>query len=66
MSYELRNNGHKIGIYACSEDALDRVRVMMKLDVDCEPEVLDTQTGRAFELAASLRWRDELAAKIGF
>ncbi len=66
MSYELRNNGLKIGTYACSEDALDRVRIMMKSDVNCEPEILDTQTGRAFELAASIRWRDDLASKIGY
>ena len=66
MSYELRNNSHKIGVYACSEDALDRVRVIMKSDLDCEPELFDTQTGRAFELAASIRWRDDLASKLGY
>jgi hypothetical protein len=66
MSYELRNNGYKIGVYACSEDALDRVRVMMKSDLDCEPELFDAQTGRAFELAASIRWRDDLASKLAY
>ena len=26
-------------------------------------QVLDTRTGRAFEIAASIRWREELAAR---
>ena len=66
MGYELRNNGRSIGTFDRQEDALDRVRVMMKRDPDCEPEVLDTRMGRAFEPAASISWRDELASKIGY
>jgi hypothetical protein len=38
----------------------------MKPNPDCEPEVLDTHTGRPFEPAASIIWRDELANKIVF
>jgi hypothetical protein len=66
MGYELRINGRTAEVYDHPEDALDRVRALMKSDCDIEPEVLDTRTGRAFEPAASKRWREELAAKIGF
>jgi hypothetical protein len=66
MGYELRINGRTAQVYDDPEDALDRVRVLMKSNRDIEPEVLDTRTGRAFEPAASIRWREELATKIGF
>jgi len=66
MGYELRIDGRLTAIYASPEHALDRVRVLMKSNCDLEPEVLDTRTGRAFEPAASIRWREELATKIGF
>jgi hypothetical protein len=66
MTYELRLGGRTIGLYDDQEDALVRVRRMMQRDADCEPEVIDTRTGRAFEPAASLRWREELASKIGY
>lgn len=66
MGYELRLEGHTIGVYDDQEDALDRVRRMVRCDADCELEVMDTRTGRAFEPAASLRWREELACKIGY
>ena len=66
MNYELRLSGRKLGVYDHQEDALDRVRRMLRHDADCELEVIDTRTGRAFEPAASLRWREELASKIGF
>jgi hypothetical protein len=39
---------------------------MMKRDPDCEPGVLDTRMGRAFEPAASISWREELASKLGY
>jgi hypothetical protein len=66
MAYELRVNGTIREFYNHPEDALDRVRALMKSDCDIEPEVLDTRTGRAFEPAASIRWREELANKIGY
>ncbi|MBV8096362.1 MAG: hypothetical protein JOY71_03640 [Acetobacteraceae bacterium] len=66
MGYELRNNGRRLGTFDRPEDALAQVRVMMKRDPDCEPEVLDAHTGRAFEPAASINWRDELANTIVF
>ena len=66
MSYELRVNGRPAAVYADPEDALDRVRTLMKSDCDLEPEIIDTRTRRAFEPAASIRSREELATKIGF
>jgi hypothetical protein len=66
MGYELRRDGRSLGTFDNPEDALTRVRVMLKTDPNCEPEVLDSHTGRAFEPAASLSWRDELAGKIGY
>ena len=65
MSYELRNNGQSLGTFHRPEDALAQVRVLMKRDPDCEPEVVNKRTGGAFMPAASIDWRDELASKIG-
>ncbi len=62
--YELRINGRPVAIYSEEAEALSRVRLLTNIDVDCEIEVIDTRTGRAFEVAASVRWRDELAARM--
>ena len=62
--YELRLNGRPVGQYEEPEAALARVRLICAVDPDVEPEIMDTRTGRAFEIAASLRWRDELMARM--
>ena len=62
--YELRINGRPVGVYDDQTLALARVRLLTDLDADAEIEVMDTRTGRAFEVAASLRWRDEIAARM--
>lgn len=62
--YELRINGRPIGTYADQATALSRVRLLTHLDNDAEIEIMDTRTGRAFEVAASVRWRDEIAARM--
>lgn len=62
--YELRLNGRSVGRYDDAETALERVRLFTVIDPDVEPEIMDTRTGRAFEVAASLRWREELKAKM--
>ncbi len=62
--YELRLNGKPIGVYETPEPALQQVRLLAAIDRETEPEILDTRTGRAFEIAASVRWRDELMARI--
>jgi hypothetical protein len=66
MGYELRINGRTAQVYDDPQDAIERVRRLVKSNCDIEPEVLDTRTGRAFAPAASIDWREELATKIGF
>lgn len=63
--YELRAGGQAIAQFDTPQPALDRARELLRADPDCEVEIIDTRTGRAFEPAASQRWRDELTAKIG-
>jgi hypothetical protein len=60
----LRLNGRSVGRYDDAETALERVRLFTVIDPDVEPEIMDTRTGRAFEVAASLRWREELKARM--
>lgn len=62
--YEVRINGQPVAAYADEAMALSRVRLFAAFDVDAEIEVMDTRTGRAFEVAASVRWRDEIAARM--
>ncbi len=62
--YELRINGRPIGTYDDAVAALARARLLVSVTPDCEPEIMDTRTGRAFEVGASVRWREELAARM--
>ena len=62
--YELRLNGRPVGRYDEPETALARIRLLSAIDPDIEPEIMDTRTGRAFEIAASIRWREELTATM--
>jgi hypothetical protein len=62
--YELRINGRPVGVYNDQAAALARVRLFTDLDADAEIEVMDMRTGRAFEVAASVRWREEIAARM--
>jgi len=62
--YELRINGRPVGVYDDQAAALACVRLFTDLDADAEIEVMDTRTGRAFEVAASVRWREEIAARM--
>ncbi len=62
--YELRLNGRPVGRYETAEKALARVRLLAAVNSDMEPEIIDTRTGHAFEVASSKRWREELMAVI--
>ena len=64
LRYELRLNGRAIGTYDDAMTALGRARLLVNVTPDCEPEIMDRRTGRAFEVGASVRWRDELAARM--
>ena len=66
MAYRIIVDRRPVAVYDRPEPALAYVRAVMRAAVNTEPEVLDSRTGRAFEVAASVRWRDELAGKIGY
>ena len=66
MAYEVRLEGQLPEIFVTTEAALQRVRSILRSQPDADPEILDTRTGRAFEPAASKRWREELARAIGY
>ena len=62
---ELRSDGRSIGLFVRLEDALDQVRAMMKVNPDCEPELVDARTGQPLGPLAAIDWRGELAKSIG-
>ena len=66
MAYELRINGKPVGTYATTDEAIQRAREATQSVPDCEVEMIDTKTGHAAEPAATVRWREELANKVGF
>ena len=66
MPFEVRMEGKAVGTFDTSEEALERVRAAVKDHPDCEPEIIDTATGRAFEPAASKSWREHLANNVGY
>ena len=66
MPYEVRMEGKAVGTFETSEEALDHVRAAVKERPDCEPEIIDTATGQAFEPAASTSWREHLANNVGY
>ncbi len=67
MSYELRANGRTIALYKDPNAAIERARMLTRWTaIDEELEIIDTRTGPAFELASSIRWRDELASRMGY
>ena len=59
-------NGRTLDVYIHSEDALDRVRALMKVDCDIEAEVLDTRTGRAFRTGSLAPVARGTSTIIGF
>lgn len=65
LRYVLRVNGRDIGYYRTLDEALDRTRHAVAIDADLDPEIIDARTGRACMVAASRRWRDEIAAVLG-
>jgi hypothetical protein len=65
MAYGLRLD-RKVETFESAEDALDRVRAILKAQPDSQPELRDTTTGQPFAPAASREWRAELAGKVGF
>ena len=66
MRYEVRVGNASIGVFAESEDALECVRRALADNPDQEPEIIDMETGRAFEPASTEADRDDLASKVGY
>ncbi|HST75982.1 MAG TPA: hypothetical protein VLJ20_11470 [Acetobacteraceae bacterium] len=64
MAYEVRIDSKPVGTFDDTEAALDRVRDEIGRRPDCEPEIIDTSTGRAFEPASSKGWREHLTKTI--
>ncbi len=63
--YELRVSGRVYGQYQTLDEALERARTAVRMDPDLDPEIMDCRTGRACMVAASKRWRDEIAEILG-
>jgi len=66
MAFELRADGRTVCTCDTAEEALSRVRDLVRTTPDCEPEIFDLATGRPLEPAASRHWRDDLARKMGY
>lgn len=64
MRYEVRVDGASIGVFETSEEALDRVRRALEENPGHEPEIIDQETGKAYEPAATQDDRDELAGTM--
>jgi hypothetical protein len=58
-------NARTYGDYHTLEEALHRAKAAIVLDPDLDPEIIDRRTGRACMVAASKRWRDEIAERLG-
>jgi hypothetical protein len=66
MRYEVRVDGASLGVYATAEEALERVRQALEENPGHEPEIIDMETGKAYEPAVSEDEPDDLANKIGY
>lgn len=66
MPFELRIDGRTVGTWATEEEAEGAARDAVRQAPDCEPEIIDTVTGRPATPAGSRALRDDLANKIGY
>jgi len=66
MGYEVRIDRQFVASYPSSEEAVARVRFELRAKPDCEPEILDTMTGKPFAPASSRGWREQLANEVGY
>ena len=64
--YELRLKGKPAGTFETEQEAVAAASVAVKEDADCEPEVLDQDTGRAAAPAADRQEQETYAGKVGF
>jgi hypothetical protein len=66
MPFMLRINGRDCGTFPTEDEAVARAREVVRDTPDAEPEIIDTETGRAAAPAASESRRDDLANKVGY
>jgi len=66
MPYEVRVNGRTVAVHEKQPEAEAHVRELVRADANLEPEILDTETGRPAEPAATVEGREDLAKKIGY
>jgi hypothetical protein len=66
MRYEVRVSGGSIGTFETAEDALECVRAALADNPDDVPDIIDMETGEAFEPATTELQSDALAEKSGF
>jgi hypothetical protein len=66
VSHQLRVDGYPRELFDRPEDALAPVRLWLRHEPDCEPELRDVQTGQAIGPGATVESREELANRIGF
>jgi hypothetical protein len=63
---EVRVNGSIIGRYESEQGAIECVRRVVKEDVNSEPEIFDTETGKPVMPAASRGWREHLSKQVAY
>lgn len=66
MAYELREGGRVLERFGTQAEAEAAARAALQRDSNAEPEIIDIETGRAVQPGGSMRWREELAKKIGY
>jgi hypothetical protein len=65
MRYEVRVDGASIGVFETADEALERVRRALEENPGHEPEIIDQEAGKAYEPAATVDGREDLATTIG-
>ncbi|MBV9783251.1 MAG: hypothetical protein JO264_05475 [Acidisphaera sp.] len=66
MAYQVRIGGKSVASYVTQEEALEHVKRLVADDVNSEPEIVNSETGRSVEPASTKAWRDHLSNKIGY
>ena len=66
MAFAVKLDGKTIVTFDTEQEAMARAREIIRSNADQQPEVLDTETGRAVAPGASANSRERLARKVGF
>lgn len=63
---EVRVDGKAVALFPEPEAALSCVRALLLGNPNVEPEAIYIETGRPVAPAASVRWREDLANRLGY